>query len=244
MRRSILGVFLLFASLSQASGQSAAPGKIALRPLAFNPTLRYHEAYAHDPAAPEDTVSIKLEINSYLNHEFTEVSLISRKVAFTTKPDRASLKRPGELIGEITLSDRTNSAILLFLPAPADGPTKARIMAIDDSKKEFPAGSIYVTNLSPDGVRLSLESNNYDLYPAKSLLIKDPPVREGGMSGMRAFVNRNDALQPLSTGLWPHPGVSRAVKVFFLNSSSGKIELRAFDDVPPREPFAITEPAP
>jgi hypothetical protein len=232
MQFLFLVVILLAGSFLQVSGQV---GTVALRPLAFTPGLRYDEAYAHDPAAPDGTPATKLEIKSFLNHEFVELTLMSRKVAFTTKPDRASLKRPGELIGEMILSDRLTSAILLFLPAPAGGSTLARIMAIEDSKRDFPGGTIYISNLSPEGVRLSLENTNYDFNPGKAMFIKDPPVREGGMSGMRAFVNRGGSLQPLATGLWAHPGLSRAVKVFFLNPNSGKIELRAFDDVPPRE---------
>ena len=42
-----------------------------------------------------------------------------------------------------------------------------------------------------------------------------------------------------------HPGPSRSVKVLFMNPTTGSVQLRAFDDVPPRAlqgPDAANEP--
>jgi hypothetical protein len=53
------------------------------------------------------------------------------------------------------------------------------------------------------------------------------------MTGMRTFFSRGNAC-PVSTGLWPHSGKACCVKILFQNPSPDSIQLRAFDDVPPR----------
>jgi hypothetical protein len=80
--------------------------------------------------------------------------------------------------------------------------------------------------------------------PANLVLIEDPPVGDGGQTGMRTFVFKNNAWVPVSTGLWPHPGQARSVLILFQNPSSGNIQLRGFDDVPPRAPQAAAARTP
>jgi len=218
------------------AGREQPATRTEIRLLAFQPDLATDEAYAHDPAAPAETVAIKVPIKSYLNHEFATVMLAGQRLVITTKPERASLTRAEEVLGETTLADGVRSAILLFLPAPPGGKTRCRIMAIDDSKRAFPAGSFRVSNLSPQPVRIVLEEKTYDFKPGEIQFIIDPPVRAGKQSGMKAFAFHDQVWQRIGSGIWPAPGANRVVQVLFENPASGQVQLRAFDDVPPRQP--------
>lgn len=74
MHRSLFLFLVVAASLSKAFAQGGGSAKVSLRPLAFTPSLRFEEAYAQDPVAPDDkATSVKVEIKSYLNHEFAQV---------------------------------------------------------------------------------------------------------------------------------------------------------------------------
>lgn len=242
MTRTVISfATVLCAVVLPLSAQDKPPVTVEIRMLAFTPELQQAEAYAHDPSAPVATAaSVPAPIKTYLNHQFSTVVLTSRKIVFTTKRDRASLANEADVIGEVTLPEGVNSAILLFLPGKAGGKSRYQIMAINDSKRAFPAGSFHITNLSPLPVRLILEQKNFEFKPGQTTLIEDPPVRDGQMSGMRTFAFKDNAWMPVSTGLWPHPGPSRSVKVLFQNPTTGSIQLRAFDDVPPRAPQAAT----
>ncbi len=220
------------------------PGfKAELRLLAFSSAIQQKEVYAQDPAAPAETPSAVTPIRTYLNHQFTSLQLRSRKIVFTTKPDRASLTREGEVMGEVTLPEGINSAILLLLPGKAGGKTLYQIMPVADSKRLFPAGSFHVTNLSPLPVRIMLEEKKYDFKPGQTVIIEDPPVDAGGQSGMRTFAFKDEKWITISTGIWPHPGNARGLMILFLEPVSGNLQLQSFDDVPPREakqPAAVT----
>jgi hypothetical protein len=222
------------ASLLHAQNPPTVQAKVRL--LAYIPDLQQDEAFAHDPTADASVAGVTAPIKSYLNHEFSTVPTKSRKIVFTTKADHGSINRPGELIGEATLPASGNSAIFVFLPGKPGDKAKSLVMALDDSKQAFPPGSYHITNISPQTVRLMLEKSNYDFVPGKAILIKDPPVRESNQSGMRAFIQKGDKWQPLSAGLWPHPGQGRNLALIFQNPETGNVELRGFDDVPPRDP--------
>ena len=212
------------------------PTRTEIRLLAFQPDLASDEVYAHDPAAPAETAAVHTPIKSYLNHEFATVMLTGNRIVFTTSPERASLARAGELLGETTLPEGVRSAILLFLPAKPNGKGRCQILPIDDSKRAFPAGSFRVSNLSPQPVRIMLEEKTYDFKPGEIQLITDPPVRAGNQSGMKAFAFHDQIWQRIGSGIWPAPGANRVVQVLFCNPATGQVQLRAFDDVPPRAP--------
>lgn len=223
-------------TLLPLAAQDKAPARLEIRPLAFRSSLAAQEAYAHDPAAPKGTAAVKTSVKTYLNHEFSTVFLTGRKIVFTTKPDRESITRPGELLGEAILPDDLRSGILLFLPANPGDKASCRILPINDSKGAFPAGSFRIANLSPQPVRIVLEEKNYDFKPGTTEFITDPPVREGNQSGMKAFAFKDNTWQRIGSGLWPHPGKNRVVQILYFDAVSGNVQLRAFDDVPPREP--------
>lgn len=216
--------------------------KVELRLLAFQPGMADEEVYAHDPAPASAAVAAKTPLRSYLNHEFSQVILTGRRLAFSKESDRASLARPGAVLAEAELPTGLTSAILLFLPEKAGGKHPFRVLVIDDSKRGFPAGTFRVFNLSPQQVRIVLEDKTYEFKPGASEFIKDPPVRDGNQSGMKAFALNNGNWQRIGSGIWPHPGENRVVQVLFLHPVTGLVQLRAFDDVPPREPAGQATP--
>lgn len=241
MIRSFLTTALFALSLIPSIAQKAVPAKYELRLLAFTRDLQTEDAFAQDPAAKEGAAPIAAPIKGFLNHQFITVPLSTRKIAFTSKPDHESLKRPGELIGEVTLPANLKSGLLVFLPGDPNGKSKSRIMVINDSKGAFPAGSFHITNLSPAPIRLMLEKKNFDFTPGKTILIQDPPVREGRMCGMRAWAHQGNQWKPIATSLWSHPGGSRSVKILFQDPVTSRIQLRSFDDVPPRAEKATVD---
>lgn len=209
--------------------------KAQVRLLSFSPTIAQSDIFIQDPAADPTAPSTPGTLKSYLNHQFSSVSLRSRKLVFTTKPDRASLTREGELVGEVTLPAGGNTAILLFLPGKPGGKTQYQIMPVTDTKKAFPAGSFHLTNLSPVPVRLLLEKKPFEFRPGQTALIEDPPVRAGGMIGMRASAFIDNAWLEVSASLWTHPGRGRGLMIIFQDPASKDIQLKAFDDIPPPE---------
>ena len=199
------------------AAQNKPPTRVELRLLAFQADPATEQAYVHDPAAPAKTAPVKAALKSYLNHEFTTVDLTGRRLAVTTKPDRDSLTSEAELLGEATLPEGARSVILLFLPAPAGGKARCQILVIDDSKRAFPAGSFRVANLSPHPVRIVLEDKSYNFKSGEVQLIRDPPVRAGNQSGMKAFVYQDNGWQRIGSGIWPRPGNNRVVQILFTN---------------------------
>ena len=226
----------LAALLLPLAAQDKLAFRAEIRLLAFQPDQALDEAFAHDPALPEATaaVAVKVPVKSYLNHEFSSVALTGRRIVFTTQPDRASLTRPADLLGEASLPEGVRSAILLCLPTTAGDKARFRLLAIDDSKRAFPAGTFRVSNLSPQPVRIVLEDHAYQFKPGEIQLITDPPVRAGNQSGMKAFSFHDNVWQRIGSGIWPHPGKNRVVQVLFTNPATGQVQLRAYDDVPPR----------
>jgi len=230
----LIVVAVLMAMLPPLHAREQPATRAEIRLLAFQPDLATDEAYVHDPDAPAETVAIKVSIKSYLNHEFDTVMLTGNRIVITTKPERASLTRSKEVLGVAIFADGVRSAILLFLPASPNGKSRCQIMVIDDSKRAFPAGSFRVSNLSPQPVRIVLEEKPYDFKPGEVQLITDPPTRAGNQSGMKAFAFHDEIWQRIGSGIWPAPGTNRVVQVLFSNTVKGQVQLRAFDDVPPR----------
>lgn len=240
IRSSLVFSILLAAAPATLFSADEAPAAlpVELRLLAFNSAIAVDEAHAHDPENPK-AASVPVPVKTYLNHEFSVLPVNGRRVVLTAKADRGSLTRPGELLGEVTLPEGTRSAILLFLPAPAGNKARFKILPVDDSKKSFPAGSFRVFNLSPEAVRIQLEKKNFDFKPGQSDLIQDPPVGENLHSAMRAFAFHRNQWQSIATGLWPAPGEARVLQVMFLHPQTGQVQLRGFDDVPPRDPATV-----
>jgi hypothetical protein len=229
-------LFACFAALSSPIRAEVPQGAgIELRLLAFQPEMSTDEVFAHDPAATNKAAGVNTPLRSYLNHQFTTLMASSRRVVFTKLPDRSSLAQPDAVLGEWQVPVGLRSAILLFLPEKTGAGHPYKIMAIDDSKNAFPVGTFRVSNLSPHPVRILLEEKNYDFKPGQTGFITDPPVREGNQSGMKAYSFHDNNWQRIGSGIWPHPGESRVVQILFIHPARGHVQLRAFDDVPPRD---------
>lgn len=213
-------------------------GSFEVRLLAFGPDQKIGEVYIQDPAQADGT-SVKSEVKSYLNHQFSTVILKGRKMAFTSGPDRGSLTREGEVLAEATIPENVKSSILLFLPSNPGAKFKYQVMAVPDSKRSFPAGSYYVANLSSTQLRLVLEEKVFDFKPGKSELIDDLPNKTGGQIGMRAVAFTNNVWKEVSSSIWNHPGRGRTLMIIYPGNSGG-VQLRGFDDIPPREPSQPT----
>ncbi len=230
------------AVLPPAARAAPAARAVEIRLLAFHARQATREAYVHDPDAPAAAASVKAPIMSYLNHEFASIPLSGQRLVITSKPERESLAREADVLGRATLPAGVASAILLLLPDQAAGSTRFRILTIDDSRRAFPAGSFRVSNLSAQPLRIVLEDQTYEFAPGKTQFIVDPPVHAGQQSAMKAFALRDKGWQRIASSIWPHPGKNRVVQVLFSNPLTDQIELRAFDDVPPRPPAASTPP--
>lgn len=235
---SLTCLWLTSACLLNAQSTAPQPTPLRLRLLAFQPSLATDEVYMHDPAANEPANGVRLPMKSYLNHESVPAILKSRKLVLTKAADPASLKDPAQWLAEATLPEGLRSAVLLCLPEAAGSKTPFRMLVIDDSKKAFPAGSFRVTNLSPSQVRIELEKRPWVVKPGTTELIIDPPVRHGNLSGMKTYVLENQNWRRIASGIWPHPGKGRVIQLLYYHPVAKRVQLRAFDDVPPREPAA------
>jgi hypothetical protein len=242
MKRLGASICLWFAAASLLSAQSAGPPPmpLQLRLVAFQPSQATDEVFLHDPAATEAANGVQLPMKSYLNHEFVSANLKSRKLVLTKTADSSSLKNPDQWIAEATLPEKLRSAVLICLPEARGAKTPFRVLVVDDSKKAFPAGSFHVTNLSPSQVRIELEKRPWVIKPGATELIVDPPVRHGNLSGMKTYVLENQNWRRIASGIWPHPGRERVIQLFYYHPVIKQVQLRAFDDVPPRE----TDPPP
>jgi hypothetical protein len=236
-------ILLWLASACMLTAQAATPASIPLRLrlLAFQPGQATEQAFLHDPAAPPATAGTKAPVKSYLNHEFTPVSATSPKLILTKSADSASLAQPDEWLAEITLPAGVKSAVLMCLPEATGAKFPFRVLVMDDSKKAFPPGSFRVTNLSPSQVRIELEKRPWLIKPGATEIIIDPPVRHGNLSGMKTFVQEGQNWRRIASGIWPHPGKERVIQLLFYHPVAKQVQLRAFDDIPPRETSAPPE---
>jgi hypothetical protein len=232
MKPKNLILYAAFAALMLIlDGTSIKAADISIRLLAFQTNDAIGEVYVHDPAAEKDAPPVKTRIKSYLNHEFSVISLKGRNLLITTgsAPDSESL-------GSFAVPADSRSLMLLFLPTGNGNGERFRILPIDDSPEKFPSGSFRVLNFSDVPVRLMLEKKGYEIASGKSELITDPPARTGNLTGMNAYVLlQEDEWKRIGSGVWPLPGQNRVLQILFREPNSGIVQLRAFDDVPPRE---------
>ena len=224
-----ISIALATTGLAQEAG-----GSVRVRLLSFSAAFSVPEAYIFDPAGKPDAVPTKAMIKEYLNHESQTVTLAGRKIAVSSSKDRASLARPDQLLGEVTLPEGAQSVILLFLPSPEVGKSKYKILAINDDTRAFPPGSFHISNFSPQPVRITLEKETFDFKPGDTKVVTDPPAGKNHLYDMSAKTFKNDEWQRVASGVWPNPGRGRVLQIIHINPVSGQIQLRGFDDVPPR----------
>lgn len=239
MIRTLVTLLVSILAPAVLAQDAPAPIKFELRMLAFSPDLQRAEVFIHDPLAkPGDEVKVS-EIKSYLNHQFVPVQLKSRKFILSSEKDPKKAASEGALLAEVSMPEKVQSAILLFLPGAPQGKTVYRVLVVDDSKRAFPPGTFYMSNLSSLPVRMNLEAKNYDFKPGQTGLLENLPMDESGQIKMRTFAMKDTGWYQAATSIWPHPDKARSVLVMFQDPASGDLKLRGFDDVPPREPVAV-----
>jgi len=233
----------ILSPLALAQDEPSA-AKFELRLLSFSPDQQKDEVFLHDPLAKPAEEVKSTAIKSYLNHQFVTVALKSRKLIVSSEKDPKKAVAEGAFLADVTIPEKVNSAILLFLPGAAQGKTVYRVLVIDDAKRSFPAGTFYMSNLSALPVRMTLEAKNYDFKPGQTGLLQNLPMDESGQIKMRTFAFKNNDWYQAATSIWPHPDKARSVLVLFQDPTSGDLKLRGFDDVPPREPANAAAAAP
>jgi len=232
-------LFLLLAVPAIAQ-QSAPPGReVRLRLIAFDSATIPAESYLVDPAAPQPAAGVAAPVKGYLNHEDVAARLFGNDVVFTKSKKIEDLKKPEMQLAKVALPKTGNRFLLIFLPA-AD--QTFRILALDDSIREFPLGAYRVISLSSFPVKLTLEEKAYEFKPGQSSVITDAPVQENHHSAMYAYSQVDGKWQRIGSSLWPELGRKRSVQIFFDNPQSMQTELRGFRDIAPPVPGVEATP--
>ena len=215
--------------------QPAAPQDdpgLKIRSLSFQLDTPPTDVFAHDPALGGKIPGVKIDMKSYLNHEFNLQPSHPENLVFTKSADPASLKDAANVIAKAKVPANLKSGIFMFLPGSGKaGETPFRVLVIEDSQKAFPAGSFKVINLSPHRVRIQLENQNYPFASGETKVIEDPPVGANNSSSMKAFTAIGGQEQRIAATLWPHPGTKRSLQVMFLNPKTQQVEIRGIRDV-------------
>jgi hypothetical protein len=200
---------------------SAAQGECRIRGLALKPGFPETIQVKEDDGK---TTAGEIQVKSYLNHEFETLKFTGTQLVFTSAAD------PALVLGHCEIPEKASSLILLFVPEAGD-PATFKVLAVDDQAKAFPAGSFQVINLSPEPIKIELESEPFEFKPGEARVIGDPPVNEARSSAMRAYFQRDDKWQVFASGIWPHPGGKRVLQVVTTNPASGHLELKGVRDV-------------
>lgn len=239
-RRRILFIFIAgmlsfpVPLCAQVAKEKTASPPVRLRLLAFQPRYAMEQVFVHDPMAAAEVSGQALPMRSYLNHEATMISLASRKLILTKSAEASS--RREQRLAELELPEKITSAVLIALPNAEGAATPYRLLVVPDTIEDFPAGTFHVINLSRLTVRLELEKKPWVIAPARTVQIKDPPVRHGNQCGMKAYVKEQQNWRRVASGLWPHPGRERVIQLLYENPATHQVQIIAFDDVRPRTP--------
>jgi hypothetical protein len=216
-------------------GQPAVPEEkpgLKIRSLSFQLDTPPTDVFAHDPALGGKIPGVKIDMKSYLNHEFNLQPSHPENLVFTKSADATSIKDAASIVAKAKVPANLKSGIFMFLPGSGKaGDPAFRVLVIEDSKQAFPPGSFKVMNLSPHRVRIQLENQNYPFASGETKVIEDPPVGANNASGMKAFASINNQEVRIAATLWPHPGTKRSLQVMFLNPKSQQVEIRGIRDV-------------
>ncbi|MCW1887789.1 hypothetical protein OKA04_23830 [Luteolibacter flavescens] len=217
-----------------ADGQGAQQdaGGIKIRALSFGIDIPPEEVYAHDPSQEGKIPGVKVEVKTYLNHEYNLQPTKAESLIFTSGPEFATTKDNSKVLARTKVPANVKNGIFMFLPGSGkEGETPFRVLFIDDSQRGFPPGSFKVMNLSPHAVRIQLEDKNFDFASGETKVIDKPPMGENNTAGMKATSTHNGKLQRIASTIWPNPGTKRSLQVLFLNPKSGQVEIRGIRDV-------------
>jgi hypothetical protein len=213
----------------------AAPAETAglrVRALSFQLDSPPADVYAHDAAGDGSVPGVKLEVKSYLNHEFSGLPIKGDSLVFTKTADPAGIKDSANIVAKTRLPGGFRSGIFMFLPGTGKaGDPAFRVLVIEDNKKAFPPGSLKILNLSPLPVSIMLEKETFNFKSGETKVIEDPPVGPSQSSGMVAKAFKDGEWRKIGSGVWPHPGSKRVLQVLFENPKSQQVELRGIRDI-------------
>ena len=235
--RHLLFLLLTVSAIAQQPGPPKR--EVRLRLMAFDNATIPAESYVFDPAAQQPVPGISAPIKSYLNHEDMVFHMTGNDLAFSRSSKIEDQKNPAMLLAKVTLPRTARQFMLIFLPGANQ---TFRILALDDSIREFPLGAYRVICLSRNPVKLTLEDKTYEFKSGQSSLITDAPVQDNHHSAMYAFSQIDGKWQRIGSGLWPELGRKRSVQIFFDNPLSKQTELRGFRDISPPVPGAPPTP--
>jgi hypothetical protein len=213
----------------------AAPAETAglrVRGLSFQLDSPPADVFAHDAAGDGTVPGVKLDVKSYLNHEFSGLPIKGDSLVFTKTADPAGIKDSANIVAKTRLPGGFRSGIFMFLPGTGKaGDPPFRVLVIEDNKKAFPPGSLKILNLSPLPVSIMLEKETFNFKSGETKLIEDPPVGPSQSSGMVAKAFKDGEWRKIGSGVWPHPGSKRVLQVLFENPKSQQVELRGIRDI-------------
>lgn len=213
----------------------AAPAETAglrVRALSFQLDSPPADVYAHDAAGDGSVPGVKLDVKSYLNHEFSGLPIKGDSLVFTKTADPAGIKDSANIVAKTRLPGGFRSGIFMFLPGTGKaGDPAFRVLVIEDTKKAFPPGSLKILNLSPLPVSIMLEKETFNFKSGETKVIEDPPVGPSQSSGMVAKAFKDGEWRKIGSGVWPHPGSKRVLQVLFENPQSQQVELRGIRDI-------------
>ncbi len=238
-----LAFFAVVACCGSVLGQQTTPAPappagppseagLKIRGLTFQLENPPTDVFAHDAAGNGKVPGVKLDVKSYLNHEFSAVPISGENLILTKSADPAGIKDTASIVAKAKLPVQFKTGIFMFLPGTGKaGDPPFRVLVIEDSYRDFPQGAFKVLNLSPMPVQIQLEKKEFNFKPGETQVIEDPPVGANNSSGMEAFSFKDGKPQRIAAGVWPHPGQKRSIQVLSLNPKSGQVELRGIRDV-------------
>ena len=210
----------------------AATAGLRVRALSFQLDSPPADVFAHDAAGDGTVPGVKLDVKSYLNHEFSGLPIKGDSLIFTKSADPAGIKDSANIVAKTRLPAGFRSGIFMFLPGTGKaGDPAFRVLVIDDTKKAFPPGSLKILNLSPLPVSIMLEKEAFNFKSGETKVIEDPPVGPSQSSGMVAKCYKDGEWRKIGSGVWPHPGSKRVLQVLFENPKSQQVELRGIRDI-------------
>lgn len=221
----------LWMHLSPAIAQEPASGlRIRALGMALQKTVP-KEAYAHVVPLDDKAPAVKIDIKGYPNHQFNQMPAGTRKMIWTDSPDPADVGNKDRVLATVNVPAGMPNGIFLVLPTADSDKGAFSVLPIADSTDAFPPGSLKLMNLSQLDVRVHLEKKAFEIKSGKALLIEDMPLGANNSAGMKAFCLKEGNWQRIGSGVWPSPGKKRVLQLFFVNPSTGQLEMRGFRDI-------------
>jgi hypothetical protein len=208
-----------------------APG-LKIRGLHFQLAAPPDDLFAHDPSTQGKLPGVKLDVKSYLNHEYAVLPFPGKEFTVTGSADPTDLADSGKVLAKVKLPDGFKNGIFIFLPGTGKaGDPKFRVLVIDDANRLFPPGSFRITNLSPRPVRIELEKEVFNFRSGETRVIEDPPVSASNSSGMRGFAQVDGNWTRFASTIWPHPGEKRSIQLIFEDPKTRQVEIHGIRDI-------------